>query len=91
MVRVFDWIFQFNLNTETQMATSYMLSIDKKRTDKVSFEKPLSKWIEKEESYKVADFQEALNELDKLREDVRNAVEKSENTLPIHYRYLIFR
>lgn len=63
-----------------------MLGVDKKRTDKTSFEKPLQKWIEKEESYKVADFQEALNELDKLREDIRNAVEKSENTLPVHYR-----
>lgn len=73
------------IHTAAKMS-SFMLGIDKKRTDKVSFEKPLQKWIEKEESYKVADFQEALNELDKLREDVRNAVEKSENTLPIHYR-----
>jgi programmed cell death 6-interacting protein len=67
---------------------SHMISVDKKKTSQVTYEKQLKKWIEKQENCNVADFQETLNELDRLREEVRNVVEKTDSALNVHYKYV---
>lgn len=66
---------------------AYFLSIDsKKGSSDIQLRKPLTKYIE-DQGCKIDDFQEALNELEKLRENIRQATDKKEGVLAVYYRY----
>lgn len=63
---------------------AFFLSVPKKRASSdITLSKLLKQHIEKQGMYKIEDFQEALNELDKLREDVRVVSEKRESVVDL--------
>lgn len=67
---------------------AFFLSIPKKRASSdITLGKLLKQHIEKQGLYKVEDFQEAINELDKLREDIRLVSEKRESVVDLYSRY----
>ncbi|GAM29306.1 hypothetical protein SAMD00019534_124820 [Acytostelium subglobosum LB1] len=65
-----------------------MLSIERKRTDKVDFVKPLTKYIKDHFSKEEASNHESqLNALQQLREDVRNLQDKTDTSKDLLWRY----
>jgi hypothetical protein len=65
-----------------------MLAIERKKTDKVDFVKPLEQYIRNQYSAQVAqDHQEAINYLQQLREDVRNSTDKNDVVKDLMFRY----
>eukprot|EP01127_Copromyxa_protea_P003534 TRINITY_DN1334_c0_g1_i2.p1 TRINITY_DN1334_c0_g1~~TRINITY_DN1334_c0_g1_i2.p1 ORF type:complete len:336 (+),score=43.92 TRINITY_DN1334_c0_g1_i2:49-1008(+) len=74
---------------EILMASNYFLTIPKKRASSdISLAKQIQQHIENE-GYPLADFQEAINELDKLREDIRLVTEKRESVVDLYCRYFV--
>lgn len=70
------------------IAPTIMLTIEKKRTDKVDWIKPLQKYISTQYNEQSAnEHSEALNALNSLREDCRNAQDKSDAVKDIWLRY----
>lgn len=65
-----------------------MLSFERKKTDKVEIFKPLYDYIRNQYGAEAAaDHQEALNNVQQLREDVRNIQDKTETARDILLRY----
>jgi hypothetical protein len=65
-----------------------MLSVDRKKTDKVDWVKPLQQFIRNSYSAQIAqDYQEALNGLQQLREDVRNVQDRNDAAKDLLLRY----
>lgn len=68
---------------------AFFLSIPKKRASSdITLGKLIKQHIEKQGLYKVEDFQEAINELDKLREDIRVVAEKRESVVDLLARFV---
>lgn len=65
-----------------------MLSVERKRTDKVDLYKPLEQFIRNQYSADaLQDHQEALNQVQQLREDVRNLQDKNDVTRDLLFKY----
>jgi BRO1-like domain len=65
-----------------------MLSVERKKTEKVDLIKPLSTYIKTQYSEKVGnDHTEVLNNLQQLREDVRNSQDKSDAIKELLLKY----
>lgn len=68
----------------------FMLTIEKKRTDKVDWVKPLQKYISTQYTEESAkEHTEALNALQQMREDCRNSVDKSDAVKDMWYKYVV--
>lgn len=66
-----------------------MLSIERKKTDKVDLIKPIQKYISTQYSDKASnDHNDALNNLNQLREDIRNAIDKSDVVKDLLLKYV---
>ncbi len=58
-----------------------MLSVERKKTEKVDLFKPLQQFVRNQYSAQAAeDYHEALDNVQQLREDVRNIQDKNEVT-----------
>jgi hypothetical protein len=58
-----------------------MLALDRKKTEKVEIGKPLEQYIRSHYTADdLQDYQEAINNVQKLREDFRNISDKNEAT-----------
>ncbi|KAF2070314.1 hypothetical protein CYY_008367 [Polysphondylium violaceum] len=65
-----------------------MLSIEKKRTDKIDIVKPLTKYIKEQFSKSEADAHEtAIQTLNSMREDIRNLQDKTETSKDMLWKY----
>ncbi|EGC38045.1 hypothetical protein DICPUDRAFT_149310 [Dictyostelium purpureum] len=65
-----------------------MLSVERKRTEKIDLIKPLTKYIKEQFSKGEADAHEnQINTLNSLREDVRNLQDKTETSKELVWRY----
>ncbi|KAK5577567.1 hypothetical protein RB653_002510 [Dictyostelium firmibasis] len=65
-----------------------MLSVERKRTEKVDFSKPLAKYIKEQFSKGEADQHDSqIATLNALREDVRNLQERTETSKEMVWRY----
>ncbi|EGG16375.1 ALG-2 interacting protein X [Cavenderia fasciculata] len=65
-----------------------MLSVDRKRTEKVDVIKPLTKYIKEQFSKEeAADHEQQINTLSSLREDVRNLQDKTETSKEMIWKY----
>ena len=70
---------------------STMLTIEKRRTEKVDWIKPLQKYISTQYSEQSSnEHTEALSSLQSLREDCRNAADKSDAVKDLWLRYELF-
>lgn len=67
---------------------TWMMSVPKKRASSdTNIVKPLTAYIEDQACFNINDFQEALNHISKLRDDVRQSSEASVNAAQLFYRY----
>jgi len=65
-----------------------MLALDRKKTEKVEIGKPLEQYIRSHYTADdLQDYQEAINNVQKLREDFRNISDKNEATRELATRY----
>lgn len=65
-----------------------MLSLERKKSDKVDLFKPLQQFIRNQYSQDAAqDHEDALNQLQQMREDVRNIQDKNDATRDLILRY----
>jgi hypothetical protein len=69
--------------------TKTMLAVERKKTDKLDLGKPLQQYVRNQYSAQAAqDLEEAFNNVQQLREDMRNIQDKNDATRDLLYRFV---